>query len=901
MSSSRTCEIQKLIAHVKDLQCTMPKDLSKACLDSLRQELLDVVSTTDKIRKEQGILKGLHFDSMKVRHSRVVEAHAKTFDWIFATHRLPSTDPRSRITLERWLRFGQGIYWISGKAGSGKSTLMKYLDDSRVTENALLEWAGNAPLIRGIFYFWTAGTEMQKSLEGLLQSLLYDILNECPDLIPVICPDRWSSSRSDAFSSPWRLRELHQSFKTLEAQDLVSARFCFFIDGLDEYNGAQSEVIEAMQVLTTSPKIKLCISSRPWPCFEDAFGEDPNRKLYLHDHTREDIELFARSKLEYCITQATLRNEDRRYQKLISEIVEGAEGVFLWVSLVTRSLCEGISNGDTIALLQTRLRKLPTKLEAFFEHILNSIDQVYQERMARTFQVALQTEESLHLIIYSLLDEEDPDFAIKLPFRKLRDAEIHTRLENMQRRLNGRYKGLLEVSSVSVLSLQSKVEFLHRTLKDFLMTANMQELLRSRTHKSFNAWSLIARGFLAKAKAIDGELTTEMITRISHMASLAENKSGSTDHKMLDRVGHYCPQQLSLKRDDPFLSRAIRSGLVLYVRYRLDRQPSLIRYRNALLMDALCPRFDFSSGKLELAVCLLSRFRARDSITFSPPWGYQKPLFGMVKMLLERGADPNQRYGHSTIWRYFLKAYPFNSGEKEAHVCWRELFHLLLHHGALANEIHVWCESFFSALEYKSSLGSVVCRESVIQTLEILFQNGLNLNRRYEDSTIWFRLMDIGHHMQFSTYEAYDFWMKILKSCLLHGPNLGQVCRGECNWFNVFLGNLNEFRWTPQLQRTLRTFEIFLSYGVDPNMSVDGRTMWELLLQKIGTFRHVDDYSLIPEFLILFLRYRADPYSKGIQLSLRCLNSKQRALVTDVWQKEMKEAEGRNLNCIARG
>ena len=128
---------------------------------------------------------------------------------------------------------------------------MKYLEDSRVTEKALLEWAGNVPLIRGSFYFWTAGTEMQKSLEGLLQSLLYDILNECPDLIPVICPDRWSSSRSDAFSSPWRLRELHQSFKTLEAQDSVSARFCFFVDGLDEYDGVRFEVIEAVQVLTT--------------------------------------------------------------------------------------------------------------------------------------------------------------------------------------------------------------------------------------------------------------------------------------------------------------------------------------------------------------------------------------------------------------------------------------------------------------------------------------------------------------------------------------------------------------------------------------------------------------------------------------------------------------------------
>jgi len=67
--------------------------------------------------------------------------------------------------------------------------------------------------------------------------------------------------------------------------------------------------------------------------------------------------------------------------------------------------------------------------------------------------------------------------------------------------------------------------------------------------------------------------TTEMVRCISHTASLAENKSGSTDHKMLDQAGHHCQQQLGLKWDDPFLSRAIRSGLVLYmyVRYRLDK------------------------------------------------------------------------------------------------------------------------------------------------------------------------------------------------------------------------------------------------------------------------------------------------------------------------------------------
>src|SRR3569833_273024 len=48
----------------------------------------------------------------------------------------------ARIRLLDWLSTGTGIFHISGKLGSGKSTLMKFLCEHESTRNRLEQWAG---------------------------------------------------------------------------------------------------------------------------------------------------------------------------------------------------------------------------------------------------------------------------------------------------------------------------------------------------------------------------------------------------------------------------------------------------------------------------------------------------------------------------------------------------------------------------------------------------------------------------------------------------------------------------------------------------------------------------------------------------------------------------------------
>ena len=81
------------------------------------------------------------------------------------------------------------VYGIIARNGSGKSTLMKYLVQSPQTDVVLHNWAGGRELYVASFYFWVTGTRMQKSQEGLLQSIVYGILSQEPALIPIVLRD----------------------------------------------------------------------------------------------------------------------------------------------------------------------------------------------------------------------------------------------------------------------------------------------------------------------------------------------------------------------------------------------------------------------------------------------------------------------------------------------------------------------------------------------------------------------------------------------------------------------------------------------------------------------------------------------------------------------------------------
>ena len=103
-----------------------------------------------KLNVEKTLLRSLEFATMTDRQEEIAHAHAKTCQWIFGEHK--QDVPWANFV--EWLRSDQSVYWVNGKAGSGKSTLMRYISKHPQTHQLLSEWANPLPATIASFYFW---------------------------------------------------------------------------------------------------------------------------------------------------------------------------------------------------------------------------------------------------------------------------------------------------------------------------------------------------------------------------------------------------------------------------------------------------------------------------------------------------------------------------------------------------------------------------------------------------------------------------------------------------------------------------------------------------------------------------------------------------------------------------
>ena len=97
----------------------------------------------------------------------------------------------------------------------------------------------------------------------------------------------------------------------------------------------------------------------------------------------------------------------------MADIVDKAQGVFLWVRLVVLDLLQSLRNEDGISDLRRRLKTLPADLEEYFSHMMTTLAKFYLKQACYLFKVAITVSPKPSLMTYSFLNEEDPDYAIK--------------------------------------------------------------------------------------------------------------------------------------------------------------------------------------------------------------------------------------------------------------------------------------------------------------------------------------------------------------------------------------------------------------------------------------------------------------------------------------------------------
>lgn len=409
------------------------------------------------------------------------------------------------------------IYWITGKPGSGKSTLMKFIRENPLTSNMLQAWSGNHRVIQAAFYFWNSGLRMQMSVDGLLQTVLYDCLRQNPQKLQEVLPERWEAATLFAVDDyPWSLEELNQALRRLIMEVCSEQKFFVMIDGLDECSGDQVQLVELIRELAQETEnLKLCVASRPWNNLEDAFKGRPS--LIVQNITVNDIEFYVTSKFSTNegFTELQVRDPSGA-RNLLEAIPKKAECVFLWVHLVVRSMLQGPIDGDGLHDLQKRLDELPPKLEDLYKHILEGLDEKYLDHASRLFQTVRACIESPTLFRIALADMEDSELAIQAPVKPMSGEERSALCKNMKRKLLSRCRGLQDISSTVVQHCSPedevdygadtvsmgglKVQYLHRSVRDYIQSPEIWSWLVSVIQQPFDPYLVLLKSHLLHMK-----------------------------------------------------------------------------------------------------------------------------------------------------------------------------------------------------------------------------------------------------------------------------------------------------------------------------------------------------------------------------------------------------------------
>ncbi|ETS87101.1 hypothetical protein PFICI_00929 [Pestalotiopsis fici W106-1] len=607
------------------------------------------IETTQKVKQKSIdlLLASLEYPGMQDREGRIADPHEVTFKWIFEK----SSD--KWISLREWLESDGKLYWITGKAGSGKSTLMRYISHPyprpgqqypRSRSHEYLErWAGNKRLIVASFYFWNSGLEAQTTQRGLLMTLLRQIFEQCPDLLALASPSRWEKLCLFGLNPDWTDVELRTLLlRSIENLEHLDATVALFVDGLDEFGGDLKVLISMFEEIRKLPCHKLCVASRPWNEFRDAFSQKPS--LMVEHFTHDDIKNFIIARFDSDPRFVELRSRERNFaNQLVEDIVSKSSGVFLWVSLVVSSLLTGMSNGDRIIDFQRRLDLLPPDLSDLYRKMIQSLDKFYLEHTSQLFALVGASREPMNLLLASYVDE-DPRLALQTKVAPLSDQDVNIRMDTMRRRINSRSKGLLEVSggmSTQQGSIYSAathrevtVQYLHRTVKDFIESDSaVRETLRTALKPTFDPHLMLLAGRLAYSKVgnMDPNKNADYLTdcllharavkeqNIDIMIELLDNMSEQfpiidMGHKHFQHLGPYSRPTIT------FMSLATACYVVEYIRVR-GTKPCLTKHPDKqwpLLMDAVFSML----GKHLPATIPREHFMAT------------------IEVLLENGADP---------------------------------------------------------------------------------------------------------------------------------------------------------------------------------------------------------------------------------------------------------------------
>lgn len=424
----------------------------------------------------------LYFENMNERHNRITDAYEKTCEWMVESESSQFSD---------WLRSkDDAIFWVSGKAGSGKSTLMKWIATSDMVRSELANgWAKDGDLMIASVFLFEGGTQIQKSHLGILRSVLYQLLESRHDLIRIAFPSFFHGEWPP--QNPFlTVTNLNQGVYSLFANLSDRMRLFIVIDGLDEYRimdrkhhyskedlelthdrdegdqiwgqskwatDSHAEIAKLITSMGNKDTLKVAASSRELSVFEEILGPYP--RIRIQEHTEQSITRYLQARLEKEGLEDSV--------SLCKDLARRSGGDALWARLAVDLVLEG-----SLRSLKPTLDALPRHLGGPDGLYMRMIERMPQDRWQacyRIFHLILKSQQPPTLLTLAFADEGFKDSTAAQGTQQPNTVQdIESIASEMKERLTVSCAGLLETEwHQAESSADERVVFGHQTAKEW--------------------------------------------------------------------------------------------------------------------------------------------------------------------------------------------------------------------------------------------------------------------------------------------------------------------------------------------------------------------------------------------------------------------------------------------------
>lgn len=340
--------------------------------------------------------------------------------------------------------------------------------------------------VTATFFAHARGIELQRSPIGLYRSVLNQILPSFPahlGKLARIHAERIHTQGNFDQKWTWHEEELRVHLTSILSEASQERPIAIFIDALDEIGEANAvgliDVFKQLLQRASAGRLKICFSCRHYPILEI----DADRHcIVLERENDADI----RSMIENHSALLSINSPGR--DEIASLIMERANGVFQWVSLVLKHVSDMRRRGFSPQTIIAKVREVPPSLQDLYKSLLDDDHETQTDRQQtiKLFQWTLFSFRELSLAELRIALATDARMT-DTSLLELSQSESYYQMEDMPLRICSLSKGLVAVKERLVPKLGSYfggvtitgVEIIHESVREYLLNGGFKDLARS--------------------------------------------------------------------------------------------------------------------------------------------------------------------------------------------------------------------------------------------------------------------------------------------------------------------------------------------------------------------------------------------------------------------------------------